>query len=157
MNLCRLSNRGKQNCQLVPGATVGDAVPKMAEWRVRVRLLAAELPSLPAGGGSRCRNAEKSFAFAAVDHTGESWFISRPRTNLQHTEHKHKLSTPPTASLNSKPLCSACQPCRSEFHMGLSPVTHSYLPQPVSGVLPVDCVNRFLSHLILFRLCNYTW
>ncbi len=65
-------HRGKQNSRLIPGATVGAAVPELAERRVGVELLAAELPSLPAGAGGRCRNAEKSFTLAALDHTGES-------------------------------------------------------------------------------------
>lgn len=62
---------------------MGADVRRLAEQRVGVKLLAAELPWLLAGGGSRCRNAEKSFALTAVDHAGKNWSLSHTQTHAQ--------------------------------------------------------------------------
>lgn len=147
---------------------MGAAVPRQAEWRVRVPVMAAELPPPPAGGGSRWRDAKASATLAAVDHTGESWFsidFSHPHTpththTFTHTKNRHNATSwyqrtqtfhTLAACVNSSPRCSAWQQCRSVRQwIPLCQFTHSYLPWLVcqSGALPVH-VNQFLWHLFL--------
>lgn len=159
MNACVIFNRGKQNSQLVPGATVWAAVPKLAERRVRVQLLAAELPSLPAGGGSRGRDAEQSSTLAAVDHTGESWIIVC--LSLSHI-HKSTDTSPRKDAKTYKPstprlfkylfaVLSLCQ----QFLSG----RYSELPASTCNsefsFASYGYVNQLPWHLIFLRFGNY--
>lgn len=136
-------NRGRQNSQLITGATVGAAVPKLAERRVRVKVLAAELPSLPAWGGSRCRNAEKSFTPAAVDHTGESWFIVclLSNTNKKAQGCQNKLPTP---RLHAWIPPQGAQPANNAAVRGSGFLSASYSELPASTCNSVEFCQLWL-------------
>lgn len=93
------NNRGKESGCHIPESAVGPAVPRLSEQGVGVQFLAAELPSVPAEPGRRCRHAEKSSTAAVVDHTGgNSFFIyftlihCNLKKKKKHTEtHTHLL------------------------------------------------------------------
>lgn len=139
------SARGNAGGEPLQAATVGASVPDGARHRVglgvRLGPVAAELPSLPARGGSGRGNAGKSHALPALDHTGGELVFSTafplfPTRTNRHTPTRWSPRVHTQAALsNSTDRHSACKHriSRGEF---LPPVpSESYKPQLVTQSL----------------------